>query len=143
MKRAIPWLILAALAAFIVVAPLPVQAAAPTHRTIRMEASSFQYTPGVVRVNQGDTVTIELAATDVVHGLHVDGYGVEMTADPGQTASLTFVATRPGVFRLRCSVTCGALHPFMIGKLYVGLNGLFLRAVGLAVLLLLKFLRLF
>jgi len=79
-------------------------------------------------------VTIELIATDVVHGLYLDGYDLEIIANPGQTATLTFVADKPGAFRLRCSVTCGALHPFMIGKLNVGVNLLFYRAIGLSIL---------
>ena len=35
---------------------------------------------------------------------------------------------------MRCSVTCGALHPFMIGKFNVGSNDLLWRAIGLGVL---------
>jgi heme/copper-type cytochrome/quinol oxidase subunit 2 len=57
-----------------------------------------------------------------------------VVVDPGQTASLTFVADQPGTFRLRCSVTCGALHPFMIGKLNVGPNELLARGIVLSVL---------
>jgi heme/copper-type cytochrome/quinol oxidase subunit 2 len=97
-------------------------------------ASSFQYAPAIVRVQPGDRVTLELVSTDVVHGLYLDGYDRRVSADPGQTARLTFVADRTGTFRFRCSVTCGPLHPFMIGKLVVGTNWLAWRAVGLAIL---------
>jgi heme/copper-type cytochrome/quinol oxidase subunit 2 len=79
-------------------------------------------------------VTFELVSTDVVHGLYVDGYGVSVEADPGQTATLTFVANRPGSFRFRCNITCGAMHPFMIGKLTVGVNHWLYRGIGLAIL---------
>jgi heme/copper-type cytochrome/quinol oxidase subunit 2 len=71
---------------------------------------------------------------DVVHGFYLDGYGVSVTADPGQTARLTFTADRSGSFRFRCNITCGALHPFMIGKLQVGPNTWLLRAIGLTLL---------
>lgn len=107
-------------------------AAPPGERTIRIEASQFQFDPGTIEVQRGERVTIELVATDVVHGLYLDGYGLEMTADPGQTARLTFVADRPGTFRFRCSVSCGAMHPFMIGKLRVGHNFLLWAGAGLA-----------
>jgi heme/copper-type cytochrome/quinol oxidase subunit 2 len=107
---------------------------APANHHFRIEASSFAYTPAELDVAPGDTVTFELAATDYVHGLFLDGYELEVQADPGQTAQLTFVADRAGSFRFRCSVTCGPLHPFMIGKLNVGQNWLLLRAMGLAVL---------
>jgi heme/copper-type cytochrome/quinol oxidase subunit 2 len=129
------YIILAGLAgALIVFAPLPVRVAPPSQRTFRVEASQFAYSPAVLTVNPGDIVTIELVSTDVVHGLYVDGYGASVTADPGQTVSLTFIANKPGSFRFRCNVTCGALHPFMIGKLQVGTNTLLWRAVGLALL---------
>lgn len=115
-------------------APVPAATVTPVERHIRIEAKSFEYSPAVVTVNSGDRVTLELAATDVVHGLYLDGYDLNVTADPGQPASFTFIADRPGAFRFRCSVTCGPLHPFMIGKLNVGSNWLMLRAVGLAAL---------
>ena len=120
--------------ALIAFAPLPVRAASPVMRIIRINASQFAYTPAVIQVNPGDTVTIELVSKDVVHGLYVDGYGVSVTADPGETALLTFIADKAGSFRFRCSEPCGALHPFMIGKLQVGPNGLLQRAIGLTFL---------
>ncbi len=123
---------LAALA--VVLVPAPRQAAPPADRHIRIEARSFAYTPSTVTVNAGDRVVIDLVAQDVVHGLYVDGYGVQVTADPGHTARLAFVADRPGTFRFRCSTTCGPLHPFMIGKLHVGTDWRVWRAIGLAVL---------
>ncbi len=125
--------VLVGLAALIVAfAPLPeIPTVRPGARTIRVEASQFSYSPSVISVNQGDTVTIELVSTDVVHGLYVDGYAVSTEADPGQTRTLTFVADRAGSFRIRCNVTCGAMHPFMIGKLNVGGNTSFLRSAGL------------
>ena len=73
-------------------------------------------------------------AADVVHGLHLDGYNLTLTAEPGHTARLTFVADQPGMFRFRCSTTCGPLHPFMIGKLHVGRNELLWRSAALALL---------
>jgi heme/copper-type cytochrome/quinol oxidase subunit 2 len=115
-------------------APLPVRAVAPAQRTFQVEASQFAYLPAVLHVNPGDTVTIELVSTDVVHGLYLDGYGVSITADPGQTARLTFTADRPGSYRFRCNVTCGALHPFMIGKIQVGPDITLLRGIALTVL---------
>lgn len=126
------WAMVGMAALTIAFAPLPGRAAAPTERIFRVEARSFEYTPPVIRVNRGDKVTLELVSTDVVHGIYIDGYAVEVQADPGQVARLTFTADRTGSFRMRCSVTCGALHPFMIGKFQVGLNELLWRAVGLS-----------
>ena len=115
-------------------APLPVQPNAPQERTFRVEAGQYAYSPSELKVNPGDTVAIQLVSTDVVHGLYVDGYDISIEADPGQTKTLSFVADKPGSFRFRCNVTCGAMHPFMIGKLTVGSNNWFIRSIGLAAL---------
>lgn len=126
------FLVAVLLAAF---SPLPAAAQPPVERTIHMQASRFAYQPGVVHVNPGDRVTIELTSLDVVHGLAVDGYDIEAQVDPGQVSTLSFTADRAGSFRMRCSVTCGDMHPFMVGKLQVGPNTLLWRAGILAVLL--------
>jgi heme/copper-type cytochrome/quinol oxidase subunit 2 len=113
-------------------APLPVQPIRPQERTFQVEARQFAYSPSELNVNPGDTITIRLISTDVVHGLYIDGYDISVEADPGQTATLTFTATKPGSFRFRCNITCGAMHPFMIGKLRVGANDWLFRSAGLA-----------
>jgi len=115
-------------------APLPVPAIAPQARTFELDARQFTYSPSELSVNQGDTVTIHLVSTDVVHGLYVDGYDVSVEADPGQSATLTFVADKPGSFRFRCNITCGAMHPFMIGKLTVGTNNWLYRSITILLL---------
>jgi cytochrome c oxidase subunit 2 len=111
-------------------APLPVAGAAPQERHITVTASRFAFEPGTVRVNRGDTVTIRLESTDVVHGLYVDGYGVSAQAEPGRPGLVRFVADRDGAFHFRCATPCGNLHPFMIGKLIINSNLTWLRAVA-------------
>ncbi len=114
--------------------PVPASLITPTERHFRIEARSFAFSPSVISVNPGDRVTVDLAAMDVVHGLSIDGYDLSVTADPGQTAQLTFVADRSGTFHFRCAIACGALHPFMLGKLTVGQNAFGWRAAGLMLL---------
>ncbi len=123
-------LALAALVALTLFAPLPAWGAAPDVRHVTVNARSFAFEPGTVRVNRGDTVVIRLESSDVVHGLFVDGYEVSAVAEPGRPAELRFVADQPGAFRMRCSISCGNMHPFMIGKLVVGPNVTWLRAVA-------------
>jgi heme/copper-type cytochrome/quinol oxidase subunit 2 len=130
------WFAIATAALAVAFAPIPsIAAAAPaSSRTFRIEASQFAYSPAELHVNPGDTVTIELVSTDVVHGLYVDGYGAAVEADPGQTATVTFVANRSGSFHFRCNVTCGAMHPFMVGRLTVGDDVVLVRGIGLALI---------
>ncbi|MBI3160840.1 MAG: hypothetical protein HYZ26_14670 [Chloroflexi bacterium] len=124
-------LALASVALAVILIPAPA-AAAPLERFFRVGAGQYAFTPASLRANPGDTITIELHSTDVTHGLYVDGYDVSAEAQPGQPAALTFIASRAGVFRLRCSVTCGTLHPFMLGRLVVGPNWTLARAAALA-----------
>ncbi len=126
--------LLIGLAAFVVAfAPFPATTTSqPGARTFRIEAGRFSYSPSEIAVHPGDVVTIELVSTDVVHGLYIDGYGLSTAADPGQTSTLTFVANQAGSFRIRCNVTCGAMHPFMIGRLNVGRDDWLYRSFGLA-----------
>ncbi len=119
---------LLALALWLIPAPAT---SAPSVRRISLEATQYQFTPGRVRVNQGDRVIITLTSSDVVHGFYLDGYGLKTRVEPGVAQRIEFVADRPGKFRYRCAVSCGPLHPFMIGELVVGPNVPFWRALGL------------
>jgi heme/copper-type cytochrome/quinol oxidase subunit 2 len=130
-----------ALALMILFVPLPLATPAPAARTIRIEASQYQFSPGEIHVNAGDRVTIELVSMDVMHGLSLDGYNLNLTAEPGQPATGSFIANHGGVFRFRCAVPCGNMHPFMIGKLQIGPDLLLNRAIALGLLAVLAAIR--
>jgi heme/copper-type cytochrome/quinol oxidase subunit 2 len=121
------WLVLLIL---VWVFPLPSTATTDVH-TLNMNLSQFEFAPGRVEVHQGDQVIINLTASDVVHGFYLDGYGVEQRVEPAITRQISFTADQTGKFRYRCSVSCGSLHPFMIGELVVSTNFPFLRSLGL------------
>lgn len=127
-------LLLLALAGLVLILPWPTPVLAASERTFRIQARDFAFNPATIEVNPGDRVTIELESGDYVHGLHIEGYEVSLTADPGQPASVVFLADRPGTFRIRCSVPCGSLHPFMGGRLRVGPPVTFWRTLLLAAL---------
>jgi heme/copper-type cytochrome/quinol oxidase subunit 2 len=100
------------------VIPLPV-AAAPQTREITIDARAFAYSPASIEIHRGDTVNLTLEAMDAAHGLSIDGYDVDLQVEPSKSAQATFVADKEGKYKFRCSVTCGPLHPFMIGELQV------------------------
>lgn len=114
-------------------------------RVFEIKAKKFSYTPNIIKVNKGETVKIRLVSEDVHHGLFIDGYGEETSARPGQDGNLEFVASKPGRFAFRCSVTCGEFHPYMIGYLTVLPNtrfNMFLALIlifGIGNIILLKF----
>ncbi|MDL1894850.1 hypothetical protein FBQ82_01120 [Anaerolineae bacterium CFX7] len=124
---------IAASAVFAMLAAILLPLSAPVHaaqsHTIHINARAFAFEPATVDVQRGDTVTIRLEALDAVHGLYIDGYDVNLIAEPGKSATATFVADKDGKFKFRCAVACGALHPFMIGELNVSPNVPFMRAL--------------
>ena len=134
MHRVIIVTVFSLLGVLVVVVPWPGGFLSVGEKEIRVLARDYTYAPGVLRVSRGDRVTLVLEAEDVTHGLYLDGYDVDLVAVPGRASRATFVADRPGKFRLRCSKVCGTLHPFMLGELIVTPNSPVWRAIGIAVL---------
>ena len=127
-------LVFSLLGFLVILTPWPGPIHSAGERELHVRARQYAYTPGILRVSQGDRVTLVLEAEDVTHGLYVDGYNVDLVAVPGRAGRATFVADRPGKFPLRCSKICGTLHPFMLGELVVSPNAPFWRAMSLTVL---------
>ncbi len=84
-------------------------------------------TPEIIEVTEGDTVKIHLTnlerAEDEVHGFAMYGQNVQLSLEPGKTASTTFVADKPGVYPYYCTEFCSALHLEMQGYLLVKPKG--------------------
>lgn len=55
--------------------------------------------PAVVRVNQGDSVTLHFG-TDQAGAVHIHGYDIEQSVTPGQSASVQFTANATGRFTM-------------------------------------------
>lgn len=123
------------LALVVLMVPVPSHAA-PVTREVTVNAEQFAFDPPVLRVNRGDLIVLTLQATDVVHGLYLDDYGIDVRVEPGISQRVEFIADRVGKFRYRCSVACGTLHPFMIGELVVRPNTPFIRVMGLVLVVL-------
>lgn len=98
--------------------------------TIDVVARQFAYEPGRIVVNLGDEVTFKVQTKDVSHGFYIDGYDVDVHIHPGETEEVTIVADKVGKFKIRCSVTCGSMHPFMMGELIVVHDGVNYAHVG-------------
>jgi nitrous-oxide reductase len=94
-----------------------------TNVTAKMIAMRSSFEPNKLEVNQGDKVTIYLTnieqTTDELHGLGLNEHNINVVVDPGETKTIEFVASKPGVFPFYCTNFCSALHQEMQGYLLV------------------------
>ncbi|HVI50522.1 MAG TPA: Sec-dependent nitrous-oxide reductase [Candidatus Sulfotelmatobacter sp.] len=86
------------------------------------------YTPEIVEAEEGDTVTFHWTNTeraeDETHGFAISGHNMNLSLEPGKTASATVKLDRPGVYSYYCTEFCSALHLEMEGYLLVRPKGM-------------------
>jgi len=94
---------------------------------IKMYAIRSYFSPGEIEVQQGDSVIIHITngeqERDMLHGIGIAGYNINVVVDPGETKTIAFRATKPGVWPFYCTNFCSAMHQEMQGYLLVKPRG--------------------
>lgn len=88
-------------------------------KTFEIVAKNWEFVPGTITVNKGDTVKLVIKSVDVDHGFAMPAFGINRDLKPGTTETIEFVADKVGSFPFRCSVYCGNGHREMDGTLIV------------------------
>jgi nitrous-oxide reductase len=92
-------------------------------------------TPEIIEAEEGDTMILHFTnlerAEDEVHGFAMFGQNIQLSLEPGKTASATFVADKAGVYPYYCTEFCSALHLEMQGYLLVKPKGYQAKTVSM------------
>jgi nitrous-oxide reductase len=90
---------------------------------IFMTAVRSHFNPERVTVKEGDKVIWHITnierAVDATHGFAVPLYNINLSLEPGETATFEFIADTPGTFPYYCTEFCSALHLEMMGYFLV------------------------
>ena len=103
----------------------PINAAAavpepePELPVISIKASRFVYTPNKIKLKQGQSVVLEIEATDHLHGFSIPELKVRADAPQGQKIRMVLTPTKAGVFVFYCDIFCGSGHEEKIGRAHV------------------------
>lgn len=90
---------------------------------IWMTAIRSRFTPDQITVQEGDEVTWHVTnidtSFDATHGFAIPAYNINLSLEPGETATMEFTATQDGTFPFYCTEFCSALHLEMAGYFLV------------------------
>lgn len=79
----------------------------------------WQFTPKLITVPKGSSVTFYVTSKDIQHGFKLTGTNINLMALPGEVSVLTATFDTPGTYNFICHEYCGALHHTMFGQLVV------------------------
>ena len=102
-----------------IAAPVPKAPVVAKARTIKMTAELWKFTPNVIRVKQGENVTLAIAGVSGTHGISVPELGINATIIQGNTVSVNIPTGKTGIFDFSCSIQCGSGHSDMKGQIVI------------------------
>jgi nitrous-oxide reductase len=90
---------------------------------IWMTAVRSHYTPDQIEIREGDEVTWHITnidtSKDATHGFALPAYNINLSLEPGETATMEFTADQSGTYPFYCTEFCSALHLEMAGYFLV------------------------
>ena len=91
--------------------------------TVKITSQAPAFSLREFKLKKGDEVTLILTnldkIEDLTHGFAIPKYNVNFIVNPLETASVSFIADKPGVFWCYCTHFCHALHLEMRTRMIV------------------------
>ena len=91
--------------------------------TVKLISQAPAFSQTEFKLKKGDEVTLILTnldkVEDLTNGFAILKYNVNFIVNPQETASVSFVADKPGVFWCYCTHFCHALHLEMRTRMIV------------------------
>jgi cytochrome c oxidase subunit II len=116
-RIALPLRVLVA-ALFLVVMCTSTAAPAGPHR-VEVTAKRFAFVPAEITLKKGEAVDLVLTSGDVAHGVRIRELHLDLHAEKGKSAEVTFTPSMTGTFIGHCSVFCGSGHGRMTLTIHV------------------------
>ncbi|MGH8797708.1 MAG: cytochrome c oxidase subunit II [Caldimonas sp.] len=98
--------------------------ALPVYVVAKQWMWKLQHRDGRREINElhvplGEPVRLVMTSQDAIHSFFVPAFRLKQDVVPGRYTSLSFTATRLGVYHLFCAEYCGGEHSAMIGRVVV------------------------
>jgi len=93
--------------------------AGPPNLVIHLLMKKWAIVPNRIVVPQNARVELIVTTADVEHGIAVPGLAINEPVQPGWTTVVRFLAQKPGVYPMRCSIACGRGHDHMTGEIVI------------------------
>lgn len=89
-------------------------------KVVQMTARKYEFSPNTVEVNAGTKIIFKITALDREHGFEVAGVKDScVKIKKGETATVEYVAEKPGTVEFKCCEFCGVGHGRMKGRIVI------------------------
>ena len=91
-----------------------------TTEEVQMTAKKYEFSPSTVEVAAGTKIIFKIKALDRSHGFEIEGVKDScVKIKKGETATVEYLAERPGTVEFKCCSFCGFGHGRMKGKIVI------------------------
>jgi heme/copper-type cytochrome/quinol oxidase subunit 2 len=88
-------------------------------RTIAVKIRQLKFTPDPIVAIEGETVRLEVTSQDAAHDIVIEELGINQRVEPMVPKVIEFQASRPGQYKMTCSVNCGIAGQHLEGELII------------------------